>query len=330
LVVSNHWGAKKVASYSGIFVDRQIASLEKAGTRITTFDIGTSHSPIHLLMKLIELRKLVRRLEPDLIHAQYGTIVGSVGALAGAPVVISFCGDDLLTGASVNWLRAHFGFLLSNLAALRARKLICKSKGLQDALWWRRDQAVVIPNGVDLELFTPGSREVARKHLGWDQESQIVLFNAGYQPATKGLDVARESMTLVQAHLPKVQLFVLSDVQPDAMPMYYQAADVLLSASISEGSPNVIKEALACNLPVVSTPVGDVQERLAGVKPSAVVPRDPTAIAEALVQILLEGKRSNGREHVFQLGLNQVAQRVLDVYRSVVHQQTLTEMDLKT
>jgi glycosyltransferase involved in cell wall biosynthesis len=177
---------------------------------------------------------------------------------------------------------------------------------------------VIIPNGIDLKLFCPGPRELAREHLGWDHESQVVLLNAAGDPHRKGLDLAQESMKLVQSKLPRAKLCVISNIQPDVMPLYYRAADVLLSASLAEGSPNVVKEALACNLPVVSSPVGDVEERLAGVHPSLIVPRNVQAIANGLEKILREGKRSNGREHARHLGLDQVAQRVLSVYGSVL------------
>jgi glycosyltransferase involved in cell wall biosynthesis len=318
LVISNHFEAKRHSPYTGIFVDRQIASLKKAGIRVSTFDIGTSHSPIHIISKWLKLRRQVRQVNPDLVHGQYGTVVGLLSAFAGRPAVVSFCGNDLQGGHAASVLRMYGGFVLSNLAALRARKLICKSQGLREALWWRREDTVVIPSGIDLDLFSPGAREAAREQLAWDQENQVVLFNAGDDSKVKGLNLAHESMRIVQKRLPKAQLCVTSSVQPDVMPVYYRAADVLLSASLSEGSPNVVKEALACNLPVVSTPVGDVEERLAGVYPSAVVPRDPEAIAEALVQILCERKRSNGREHVMHLDQDQVAQRVLAVYQSVL------------
>jgi glycosyltransferase involved in cell wall biosynthesis len=309
---------RKFSPYVGIFVERQITSLENMGIRISRFDIGISHSPIHIVAKCLELRQLIKCLQPDLVHAQYGTIVAFVGALAGLPLVISFCGSDLLKGASVSVFRAKFGFLLSNLAALRAGKLICKSEELRRALWWRRDRAVVIPNGLDLALFSPGSREVARQHLGWDQKAQVVLFNAGGDPRLKGLDVAQEAIKVVQTRLPSAQLHVISNVQPHIMTTYYRAADVLLSASLREGSPNVVKEALACNLPVVSTPVGDVEERLAGVCPSAVVPRNAEAIGRALIEVLLKQERSNGREKVATLNLEHIAQRILNVYLSVL------------
>jgi teichuronic acid biosynthesis glycosyltransferase TuaC len=318
LVVSNYQEAKKEYTCSGVFVDRQVNSLRNAGLNIATFDIGVSHSPVHIFTKWLELRRLVRRLNPDLVHGAYGTIVGLVAGFAGRPAVISFCGGDLQPGPSVSFVRGRLGFLLSNLAALRAKGLICKSEQLRQALWWRKSQAVVIPNGVDLDLFSPGPQNEARKELGWDLENPVAIFNDGSNPKVKGVDLAKAAMRLARAHVPNAELRVISNVEPIRMPLYYRAADVLLCASIMEGSPNVVKEALACNLPVVSTPVGDIPERLAGVYPSGVVSRDPRELGDALAKILLTRQRSNGRERIIHLGLDQVAGRVLAVYRSVL------------
>lgn len=318
LMVANHWGAKALTPSAGIFVDRQVASLEKIGVRIDTFDIGTSHSPIHLAKRWLELRRVVRRLNPDLVHAQYGTIIGFLSAFVGRPVVISYCGNDLQAGASVSMMRMCLGIFLSNLAALRGRALICKSAQLRQQLWWCRNRAVVIPSGIDLELFSPGPRDIAREQLGWHSESQIVVLNVRNDPANKGLDLAKAAMQIVQSRIPEAELRLIENVEPNKMPLWYRAADVLLCASLSEGSPNVVKEALACNLPVVSTLVGDVPERLIGVQPSAVVERDAKLLGEALLQVLLERKRSNGREHVASLSLENIAQRVTDVYRMVL------------
>ena len=318
LIISNHFEAKRHTPYAGIFVDRQITSLRKAGVRVSTFDIGTSHSPVHILRKWLELRRKVRQLCPDIVHGQYGTIVGFLSAFAGRPAVISYCGGDLQPGAAVSRVRLSFGFLLSNLAALRAEGLICKSEQLRQALWWQKSRAVVIPSGVDLELFSPGPQNEARKELGWDLENPIAIFNDGGDPQCKGMDLAKAAMKVVNLRLPNAKLHVISNVEPVRMPLYYRAADVLLCTSITEGSPNVVKEALACNLPILSTPVGDVPERLAGVAPSGVVARNPMVIGQAIVEILLTRMRSNGREHITQLGQDQVAQRLLGVYRSVL------------
>ncbi|MDK2742981.1 MAG: GNAT family N-acetyltransferase [Nitrospira sp. BO4] len=318
VVVSNHWGVKTSTPSAGIFVDRQIASLERVGVRISTFDIGASHSPIQIVKKWLELCRLVRRLNPDLVHAQYGTITGFVSTFVSKPAVISYCGNDLRAGASVSNVRMCLGICLSNMAALRARALICKSTQLRQALWWRRHRAIVIPSGIDLELFTPGPRDIARKQLGWDERNPIVILNVRNDPTNKGLDLAMKAMQIVRSRISEAELRLIENIEPERMPLCYRAADVLLCASLSEGSPNVVKEALACNLPVVSTPVGDVPERLAGVQPSTVVLRDAEAIGEALVKTLLERKRSNGREHVATLSMENVAQRVLDVYQAAL------------
>jgi glycosyltransferase involved in cell wall biosynthesis len=318
LVISNHFQAKKHSPSTGIFVDRQIASLKQAGVRISTFDIGTSHSPIRILYKWLELRRRVRQASPDLVHGQYGTIVGLLTAFAGRPAVISFCGGDLQPGASVSSLRLIVGFLLSNLAALRAEGLICKSEQLRQALWWRKSLAVVIPSGVDLNLFSPGPQNEARKELGWHLETPVAIVNVGEDPKGKGIDLAHAAMKFVREQIPNAELHVISKVEPIRIPVYFRAADVLLCTSITEGSPNVVKEALACNLPVVSTPVGDVSERLAGVYPSGVVSRDPREFGEAITKILLSRQRSNGRERIMDLGLDQVAGQVIAVYQSVL------------
>lgn len=318
LMVCNHSEEKTSTIWAGIFVERQIASLERAGVRVTTFDIGRNYLPVHIVKKWLELRKVVKRLDPDLVHAQYGTITGFVSTFVGKPTVISYCGNDLLGGAPISKGRRWLGFLLSNVAALRAQALVCKSAQLRQALWWRQHGATVIPNGVDLNLFVPGSQIGARLELGWNPENPIVIINAGSDPKRKGIDLAQAAMDLVRARLSNAEMRVISNVQPTRMVLHYRAADVLLCASRSEGSPNVVKEALACNLPIVSTPVGDVPERLVGVHPSAVVTREAGVIGDALVKILLERKRSNGREHVASLSLDNIAQRILRIYRSVL------------
>lgn len=261
----------------------------------------------------------MRQLNPVLIHGQFGTVVAILSSLAGRAFVLSFCGPDLLSGAPVWPIRRWVGHLLSNVAALRASAIICKSEELRQALWWRQDCAIIIPNGVDLHLFSPGSQDAARTELGWSLTDPTVLVVVRDDPKNKGLDLATSSVTAVRSSLPDVKLQVVTNVMHHRMPLYYRAADVLLCTSKVEGSPNVIKEALACNLPVVSVPVGDVQERLTGVYPSAIVPRHSSPISEAFLKILSHRQRSNGREQIRQLSLEQVAQKILEVYRLVLN-----------
>src|SRR4029079_15779951 len=201
------------------------ASLEKVGVKISTFDIGTSHSPIHLVRKWVDLRRQVRRLNPDLVHGRYGTIIGFLAAFSGRPAVISFCGGDLRGGHCVSIFRQYAGFLLSNLAAHRAQMLICVSEELRQALWWRKSRAIVIPDGVDLDLFSPGPQEIARKQLGWELNHPVVILNVRNDPNLKGLDIANTAMRMVKERIPESELRLIENVEPHRMPLYYRAAD---------------------------------------------------------------------------------------------------------
>lgn len=318
LVVSNHWGIKENATSAGFIVDRQINALRNAGVQISTFDVGASHSPFRLLMRFRELRQAIRELKVDVVHARYGTIVAALSVFTGYPTVITYCGSDLHPGASIPFTRKYAGIFLSNLASLFAREIICVSEGLRQALWWRRDKAVVISDGVDINLFTPGDPVEARQRLGWGLHHPIAIINAARDPQAKGLKLAQEAMKVVKATVPNAELKVIQGIKPEDMPLCYRAADVLVCASNYEGSPNVVKEALACNLPVVSTPVGDVPERLAGVHPSEIVAWESRGMGEAMSRVLSKRERSNGRQFVLELGMQKTAQRVIAVYQAAL------------
>jgi teichuronic acid biosynthesis glycosyltransferase TuaC len=316
LVVSNHWGINDTKTFAGRFVDRQIDYLRKAGVQVSIFDIGVNYSPVSLFQKWQALRKQARCV--DIVHARYGTIVAFLCVFSGRPTVITYGGSDLLPGASVSKTRTFVGILLSNLASLFASAIICVSEEMRQALWWRKNSAIVIPDGVDLNIFTPGDQADARQKLGWVEGHPIVIINAARDPENKGLPLAREAMEFVKIAIPSAELRIVQGIQPNDMPLCYRAADVLISASRQEGSPNVIKEALACNLPVVSTPVGDAKERLVGVYPSMVIPRDSRLMGDALITILKKCERSNGREHIMELGLDKIALQVKEIYLSVM------------
>jgi glycosyltransferase involved in cell wall biosynthesis len=318
LVVSNYPQMKQKLPFSGVYVERQVQSLREAGVAIETFDLGASHSPTHLFRKWLELRRSVRAFNPHIVHARYGTVTAALSVLSGRPTIVTFCGSDLNTGASVSELRSLTGRLLSNLAALKAERLICVSEGLRSAMWWRSGRAIVIPDGVDMDLFSPGRQDVARRELNWNPDARIVLFNLGDDAKKKGFDLAQAGIEAARARITGIELKIVQHVQPPQMPAYYRAADALLCTSLNEGSPNVVKEALACNLPVVSVPVGDVEQRLIGVKPSAVVPRDAEEIGKALADIFVSKQRCNGREHVTALALQEIAQRVIAEYRALL------------
>jgi glycosyltransferase involved in cell wall biosynthesis len=161
----------------------------------------------------------------------------------------------------------------------------------------------VIPDGVDLEEFAPIEAAEARCRLGWSDRLPNVLFVGKPRLTTKNLALAQKVCAELTRCGRPVELRVAWEVDPVAMPMWMSGADALLCTSLSEGSPNAVKEAMAAELPIV---------------PGAfVVERSVPAMADALAAALDGGRTPAARRAVQELSLERVGERVLEVYREV-------------
>lgn len=301
---------------SMIFVKRQVAWLQGAGIQCESFLLASRTSPRLLFREWKRLRRAIEEFQPDFVHAQFGTMTSFLTVLSTArPVIISFRGGDLNPYKSRFQLRQRVGRLLSQLSSVRATRIICVSTQVKERLWWGKDRVTVIPSGVDTAIFRPRPREAARHDLGWEQNERVVLFNAGTDPVSKRLDLAISAVEEARAACGEIRLHVLDGkVSPGLIPVVMNAADCLLLTSDWEGSPNVVKEAMACNLPVVAVDVGDVRERLAWVEPSRIVTRESRDIARGIAEILELGKRSDGCRAIGELTVEVISSRLASVY----------------
>lgn len=304
---------------SFVFARRQVQSLAKLGLTVNTYYLRSRTSLRVVAREWVRLRKTIKEFAPDLVHAHYGTVTAFLCVLATSrPVAITFRGSDLKPEPGLSFFRRCMGHFLSQLAAPSACLICCTSPQLRDCLWWRKQEVIIVPTGVNLDLFRPMPRESARRALGWSSDERIILFNAGRNPAVKGQPLALQTVNTVKKSLCAVRLIQLhGKASPDEMPLFLNAADCLLITSLSEGSPNILKEAMACNLPVASVNVGDAAERLQGVHPSRVVARDSGALAQAIIEILTDGRRSNGREMLSECSEEHIARRIIEAYATV-------------
>jgi glycosyltransferase involved in cell wall biosynthesis len=302
------------------FAKRQVASLRRAGITVHSFFLASRTSPARLISEYARLRREIRSFRPDLVHAHYGTMTAFLcGVATRLPLVVTFRGSDLNPCPGVPPIVSLLGRFLSQLSALRARRIICVSEGLKARLWWKGRRATVIPSGVDADLFHPVSQAEARSRLAWPLERRVVVFNAGANPAGKRLDLAQAAVATARGILGDVDLFVLNGlVDPDLIPTILNAADCLILTSDHEGSPNVVKEALACSLPVVSFDVGDVREYLAEVPACSIVERDPAHLGRTVAAVLRDRTRTGEGALPKRFFADAVVEEIVRVYLEVV------------
>lgn len=307
-----------------VWATRQIESLRKLGIETEIFLFKNRRSLPGLVRGGLALRRMAHDFNADLVHVHFGAAQCVVGVLfAGKPVVISFCGSDLLGNYDSTGEKTWSGRLsgmLSRVGAVGCRRAIAKTQELKESLWLSglRKKCDVIPNGVDLDLFRPMSQAEARAALGWDHKDSVVLFMDRKGAWVKDPVLAQAAYQEARKMVGDLRFYVIEHEPPDRMTYLYNAADALLLTSRHEGSNNTIKEALACNLPIVATDCGDTRERLNGVDGSYVCTRDPHDLGQRLFQIATSRERSDGRRHVQELALDKVAHRIKRTYEAVL------------
>ena len=251
------------------------------------------------------LRKYLKEHKYDAIHAHY-SLSAFVASLAGAkPLVVSMMGSDV---KAAGWYK----FIIRLFAAFGGWKsIIVKANDMYRSLGIKR--AIIIPNGVNMERFKPMSIDDSRKYLGWDSSKKHILFPASASRPEKDYALAEAAV----ARIPNAELHAFENTPNAETPYWYNAADVVLMTSKWEGSPNAIKEAMACSRPIVATNVGDIAERTSGVE-GCFVPqsREPQELASLIVKALAN-ERTKGREKIIadQLDKHVINQKLINLYK---------------
>jgi glycosyltransferase involved in cell wall biosynthesis len=319
LTITNMYPTQGRPSF-GIFVKRQVDALRRLGLDVRLEVVAGDRGRGDYLLARRRIRAAVREFRPHLIHCHYG-YTPLAAAFAGVPYVVSLCGDDLYgtsDGRGGITLKSRAGVVVTRLLAIAAARVIVKSRSMRTRLPRAvRRKVEVLPNGVDTRLFAPGSRTEARARLGLPAEGHVICFVNSLNQPTKRLDIAQETRDALLARGIATRLLVAEQVAPDEMPWYYRASDCLLLTSDREGAPNCVKEALACGLPVVGVPVGDLPEVLTAPEMGQVVPRVPGLLADAIEALV---PRPDIRASLLPPDLSDeaVAARVAAIYSEVV------------
>ena len=319
LMVTTEW--PRVPWGTAQFVARQAAFLRAAGIEVEVFQFYGQRNPLNYARAWLDVQRLLTRERFDLVHAQFGQ--SALLALPKrVPLVVTFRGDDLqgILGDQNGRVTVAGRVLrrFCRLAAHLADAVIVVSAHMQPFV--QNGKPIhIVPSGLDLALFRPQPQGPARERLGLPAGERLVLFVGNPNLARKRYALAQRAIALLPATA-RARLVVGWEVPHTQIPEYMAACDALIFTSSQEGSPNAVKEALACDLPVVSVPVGDVAERIQGVAGCELCADDqPETIAAALARVLARGGRIDGRSAVRQLDEHLLTQQVVGIYHAVLN-----------
>ena len=285
-------------------IDAQIDSFKDLNLDIIKFPLKTS-GIFSYLSEFFRLRKFIRSKNIDLIHAHY-SYSGIISSLTSKKTICSLMGSDVFDDSLLIKLvvRFFYNFIWS--------ETIVKSQNMLDVF----PNATLIPNGVNLNFFNiiPKNKAISNTSLKEDKVNIIFVAESVHRKV-KNYKLAKDAVSLLTKNF---ELHTVSGKTQNQLVNYYNAADVLLLTSNSEGSPNVIKEAMACNCPIVSTDVGDVKKVIKNTNYCYISNPVPKDIADKIIKSTLRGNRSNGRENIKYLDSKIIAKKIVAIYKETV------------
>lgn len=291
------------AGFISPFIQEQIESLSKTGINYQTYRIQGKGIKGYL-NNLIKLRKTIYDYKPNLLHAHYG-LAGLLAVLQRkVPVIITFHGSDIYDRKNR---------ILSKIALCLATESIFVSKEMADIV--KSKSQYIIPCGVNLEVFTPMDKKRSRDLLGLNHNIKYILFSSSFNNAVKNSRLALEAINILELQGIRCELLELKGYSRKEVSLFLNAADVALLTSFHEGSPQFIKEAMACNCPIVSTDVGDVRTILDGTDGTYLTSYEIEDIVNSLKKALDYNKRTTGRDKLGKYDNKLIIAKILEIYQ---------------
>lgn len=301
-----------VASYNknrfAPFIVEQTEALKKQPCEIAWFGLQ-GKGLMGYLKNLSALKKKIREVRPDVVHAHYGLSGLLANLQRRIPVVTTYHGSDINEKKAFRFSRIAMRLSAWNIFVSRKTLDIAQPK----------KHYSLLPCGIDLCEAQLTEKIVARQKMKLDEKKKYVLFAGAFDNAVKNAPLAKEAVLLIQDD--NVELLELKGYSREEVTLLMCAADAFLMTSFTEGSPQVIKEAMACGCPIVSVDVGDVKERMDCVDGCYVAEtREPQELATMLKKAVSLQDKTKGREKIIIDGLDnhQVASRLMGIYNNVL------------
>lgn len=298
------------------FVREQGEALQLLGCEVAYYAV-VGKGVRGYLRNVKPLRKKIHEWQPDIVHAHFG-LSGMVAILATqkkVPVVITCHNGETLT---------KYGNIITSLAIHYADYTICVAQHIYDKLYIKPKHYCIQPCGIDLKDLPLVDKTMAMHEMKLLEDKINILFGGSFANARKNAPLAKAALKRLEDEgirgLKEFNLIEMKGFNRHQVAMLFNACDMLLLPTKSEGSPQVLKEAMACNCPIVATDVADIAFLLQGVTNSYATTFDTKDVAEKIHRVITCGERTNGRKRIEELKLDnpQVAETIFDIYKSVL------------
>lgn len=319
----------EVSRYKNNFVDHQLPFVTEQGEAIRALGNEVEFFLVrgNYVKAVGALKKKIREFKPDIVHAHFGLSAITAELQGLVPVVTTFH-----NGETHNW---HVN-LMTSLMSLRAKHVIYVAQHIYDMVYFKARNYSIIPCGASLEDCVIMDKAEARKKLGWSDDKKYIMFGGAFSNLRKNYPLLKEAVSIIDNQKSKIEVIEMRGLSRKDCVLRMNACDVFALPTKNEGSPQALKEAMACNCPIVATDVADIKHLLGDLPGHYVLPNkkgngawwkgdehSAEELAELLKEALAFEGRTKGRERIVELGYTNelVAKKIIAIYNDVLKKQ---------
>lgn len=317
----------EVSRYKNNFADHQLPFVTEQGEAIRALGNEVDYFLVrgNYVQAVGALKAKIREWKPDIVHAHYGLSAITAELQGLVPVVTTFH-----NGETHNW---HVN-LMSSLMSLRAKHVIYVAQHIHDMVYFKARNYSIIPCGVSLEDCFLMSKSEARRQLGWSDDKKYIMFGGAFDNTRKNYKLLTEAVECLKNEgMNDIECIEMRGLIRKDCVLRMNACDVFALPTKNEGSPQALKEAMACNCPIVATDVADIKHLLGGLPGHYVLPNkkgnaawwkgdehSAEELAELIRQALAFNGRTKGRDRIVELGYTNdlVAKKIIKIYESII------------
>lgn len=332
----------EVSRYKYNFADHQLPFVTEQGESLRTVGLEVDYFLVkgNYITAVHALKAKIREFQPDIVHAHYGLsgVTASLAMLSLRLLLSSSAPALVTTFHNGEWHNWHVN-LLSSLFARVADHLVYVAPHIREKMYFKHPHYTILPCGVNMDESTPTDYQTARAQLGFAPDTYYILFGGAFSNTRKNVALLREAVdklhqSQIKNHQSKIEILEMKGMDRKTVALYMSACDLFALPTKNEGSPQALKEAMACNCPIIATDCADIAHLLGDLQGHYLLSNkqsdksewvgDDSSVEELRVKIeeamqLPRGFCTHGRERIEELGYRNedIAEKLVEIYKSV-------------